>query len=614
MALASVAGEKRVEALGRCGWRRRFRIGVLIAAVFAAMGLAVACVEPLSGTCAELRTCADASQDRSVSIEAAPDAGTDRAAVEGSPALDAGPDVALDVGPDLAIDRFVCDATMEPKDEPCVLDESFGVFVAAPLTADGGDASAGGDGSKSKPYATIGQALTNLGGKTRVYVCNGSYQEQVAITSPVEIYGGLSCAPAVDGGMSWSYVGGSAQVTAQSSAYALSVTGVGQAQDAGFEAGVGDAGLGGAVTISDVSFRSPNAGTAGGSSIAAMVTASSVHLVRVTLTAGTGADGAPGADGVLSPNYLGAAPNGAPQVVDNRGFSISGGAGGVNACMGYGNSAGGAGGTGCSVGAGFGAAGSSSPVAPITMAGRDGLPRGAMLPDGGVATTDDPGADGVGGRGGAPATGYGVLSPSGWTPSAGGDGEPGKPGQGGAGGSDPLANMGCSAPVISIGGGGGGSGGCGGAGGQGGRGGGASIALASIASTVDLQACVLAASSGGAGAAGGTGQDGQSGGVGSDNTTTANLHAPGAAGGNGAGGSGGAGGTGGLSVGVLYQGSTITSDMATNQAIRLGPPGAAGAAGVPGKHSTAGVFLTGMDGNPGLPGGAGTSVSFLKLM
>jgi hypothetical protein len=67
-------------------------------------------------------------------------------------------------------------------------------------------------------------------------------------------------------------------------------------------------------------------------------------------------------------------------------------------------------------------------------------------------------------------------------------------------------------------------------------------------------------------------------------------------------------------VGVLYQGSMITSDMVTNQAIRLGPPGAVGAAGAAGKHSTAGVFPTGMDGNPGLPGGAGTSVAFLKLM
>src|ERR1700681_3869402 len=150
MALPSVSGEMRVEALGRSGSRRRFRIGVLIAAVFAAMGLAVACVDPLSGTCAELRTCADASQDRSVSVDAAPDAGTDRAAVEGSAALDAGPDVALDVGPDVPVDRFVCDATMDPKDEPCVLDELFGVFVAPALTADAGAASSDGDGSKSK--------------------------------------------------------------------------------------------------------------------------------------------------------------------------------------------------------------------------------------------------------------------------------------------------------------------------------------------------------------------------------------------------------------------------------------------------------------------------------
>src|SRR5260221_7004756 len=91
---------------------------------------------------------------------------------------------------DVAIDRFVCDRTKDPKDAPCVLDEAYGVFVASPEGIDGGmDASedggtpVSGDGSMSRPYATIGQALANLGSKARIYVCNGSYSEQVTITT-----------------------------------------------------------------------------------------------------------------------------------------------------------------------------------------------------------------------------------------------------------------------------------------------------------------------------------------------------------------------------------------------------------------------------------------------
>ena len=507
------------------------------------------------------------------------------------------------------------------------------MFVAPPTSVDAGlDASADAgsfdaateDGSTKGPYRTIGQALSHMGGRTRIYVCNGLYTEQVTITSPVAIYGGLSCA-AVDGGLSWSYVGGNAQVIAPSPAHALAVTGVGSVQDAGVDAADGEAGIGAAVTIEDMAFASPSATTAGSSSVAAIVTSSSVKLVRVTLTAGRGADGPPGADGTTNPNYMGAAPDGGPQNLDSNGYAISGGAGGVNSCLLFGNSAGGDGGAGCSVDAGFGTPGTSVPIAPVTMVGRDGLPRGTALPDGGFAGVDDPGADGLPGDGGtgadgaagdagAVAPGYGVLSSTGWTPSAGSDGALGNPGQGGAGGSDPLANTNCSTPVTSIGGGGGGAGGCGGAGGKGGLGGGASIALTSVASTVDLRSCVLTTSAGGTGGAGGAGQDGQPGGAGGDDGNTVYVHAPGASGGNGGGGSGGFGGTGGVSVGVLYKGSVVTYDDATRLNIAIGSPGAGGAGGPAGRHATGGALSSGFDSNPGAPGTAGIATAILSMM
>jgi hypothetical protein len=571
--------------LRRCalgGARQRLRalawaLGVLLGSLGAA-ALGLSCAGPLSDACDELGTCQ------------APSGADARAG---------------DVGAEHA-----CDPTKDPADEPCVLDNALGVFVAATAgiegDADGGDAEAespNGDGSMARPYATIAQALANLGGKTRVYVCNGSYGEQVRLTTAVSVYGGLACAG--DGGdRVWSYAGDSAQVTSPSPGYALTVQGV----DAG------------SVTLEDLSFTAPSATTPGASSIAALVTLSVVNLRRVTLSAGNGADGEAGADGTQNPNYTGFAPDGGAQVRSDGGLPISGGAGGVNACLQFGGSAGGDGGLGCSPGPsspGLGTPGTANPEAPAAIAGRDGLPMGTVVSiDGGVAVTvsaDDPGADGLAGDGGVAALAqvYGMLSSSGWTPSGGGDGDPGDPGQGGAGATDPLYGR-CGTPTQSLGGGGGGAGGCGGSGGKGGGGGGVSIALVSIDSTVTVNECILTTGAAGTGGAGGAGQDGQAGGSGGDDSSGSDPHAPGAAGGNGAGGSGGAGGTGGISVGMLSTMSMITSDSATTTT--LGAQGAGGVGGPAGRHPTGGVLTTGMDGNSGVSGNGGISMSLLELM
>ena len=558
--------------------RRGWALGALVAAL-PTVALGLSCAGQLSDACDELGTC------------------------QVPPGADAR---AGDAGAEHA-----CDPTKDPADEPCVLDNALGVFVASAAGIEGdtdageaGAEPANGDGSMARPYASIAQALENLGGKTRVYVCNGAYGEQVRLTTAVSVYGGLACTGDA-GDRVWSYAGESAQVTSPSPGYALSVEGV----DAG------------SVTLEDLSFTAPSATAAGASSIAALVASSVVTLRRVTLSAGNGADGEAGADGTQNPNYTGFAPDGGAQMGNSGGLPISGGAGGVNACLQFGSSAGGDGGLGCSPGPsspGLGTPGTANPEAPATTAGRDGLPMGTVVPiDGGAAVTvsaDDPGADGLAGDGGVAALAqvYGTLSSSGWTPSAGGDGANGDPGQGGAGATDPLYGR-CGTPAQSLGGGGGGAGGCGGSGGQGGGGGGASIALAIVASTVDLKDCVVITGAAGTGGAGGAGQDGQAGGPGGDASFGSNPHAPGAAGGNGAGGSGGAGGTGGISVGILSTGSTITSDMAS-ESTTLGSSGTGGAPGVSGRHPTGGALTTGTDGNPGAPGSPGTSVAVLSLM
>ena len=57
-------------------------------------------------------------------------------------------------------------------------------------------------GTKEKPLATLGAALTKASGagKGKIFVCEGSYTESVEIKSTVGVYGGFKCAD-------WSYSG-----------------------------------------------------------------------------------------------------------------------------------------------------------------------------------------------------------------------------------------------------------------------------------------------------------------------------------------------------------------------------------------------------------------------
>ncbi|MGO9834687.1 MAG: hypothetical protein ACLP1X_10755 [Polyangiaceae bacterium] len=458
--------------------------------------------------------------------------------------------------------------------DPCVVNDTLGVFVA-PAASGGSDSAAG---TEAAPFATIGHALANLGGKARVYVCDGTFGEQVTITAgtAASLYGGLAC-PAADAGTPWTYVGGVATVNSPAAAYALSVTGVTSA-----------------ITVADVAFVAPDAtGTDasgnGNSSIAALVSGSMVNLVRVTLTAGAGANGSAGAGGASAPNYSRAtAENGQPGTAPGGDGGNWSGAGGMELCLVSGESAGGAGGlpgTGALAG-GSGASGSATPAATASGT-RDGAGGGGGLD--GCTSVSHSGADGAPAAGGIPATSYGTISSDGWAQVSGGNGQSGAPGQGGGGGG--------GSGVPQTGGDGAGAGGCGGSGGIGGSGGGASIALASVGSTITLSACTLTTGAGGTGGKGGDGQSGQGGGIsGSDPELGA---CPGGFGGNGAGGSGGAGGAAGISIGIVYTSTEPTFDSMT--AIH---PGSAGQPGQPGTFGTGGTNAlgTGTSGNAGAEG------------
>ncbi len=498
--------------------------------------------------------------------------------------VDASAETSLDGSADAEADTFTCDATLSPREAPCVINDAFAVFVAPPSSVDGGigGSDVGGNGSMALPFATIGNALANLGGKSRVLVCNGVYSEAVSIDAAhsASLYGGLSCAAAASagaGGLVWRYEGGVAEVRPAAAARAaLTISGAP-----------------GPLAIEDMGFESPStqaqdSSGAGASSIAAWISSSVVSFSRVVVTAD---DAGNGADGTTLVNYDPGAPTAPAPVnsVDALSQTCPPGAMSPPAD----STAGGQG----AIGGPMGLPGSAYP-APVATAPRDGL---GGLGDQDQETYAEPGHDGADGfarNAGMRPSSLGTLSSTGWSPTSGEDGAAGTPGQGGGGGGRTLLSG--STTVYHFGG-GGGTGGCGGGGGSGGKGGGASVALFSVSSNVMLTACQLVSNQAGKGGNGGLGAPGQAGSVG----RVVDYSGSGGMGGNGAGGSGGAGGTGGVSAGIMYRGSEPTRDAATiislGHGLGLGAAGDRGYAGEGGGNAS-GLGVGGLDGAVGLPG------------
>ena len=490
------------------------------------------------------------------------------ATVDSADGGDSGPDQDAGDAGDAAdgfdgFDGYACDPSQPPHDQPCVIDERYGLFVA-PAASGGSDAT--GDGTRAKPYASIGHALGNLGAKSRVYVCDAAYAESVTLRGPASLFGGLEC-PAGDAG--WGYLGSGAQVTAPLNTVALRVE-----VDSG------------PVDVEDLRFVASNASGQddagnGASSIAAIVNGSlNVTFRRCVFAAGGGENGAPGTDGANAPNYPVA------QVLAQAGSDQDGGAGGAGSavtCADGHKSSGGNGGSSGPGGGGGGVAGTSVPE-PISPDGAGGA-GGTTFCGAGA----HPGANGAAGIAGARPTSFGALLASGWTPSPGGSGQNGDPGQGGGGGGG----------LLTLGGTGGGAGGCGGAGGTGGGGGGASVALECADSDVVLDGCTLTSAAAGSGGRGGNGQPGQGGG--NPGLPSIVQECVGGTGGNGAGGSAGAGGAGGISTCFLYRGA-LPSQLEGTTCVP-GAAGAPGPSGTGGSHGTSSVIPTGNDGSDGPDGG-----------
>jgi hypothetical protein len=488
-----------------------------------ACSYAGACTNPDAG---------DAQSDRMVVA----DGGTNDSADSSLDAKDAkvdGPSKDADTGP-------TCTTGAAPADNGCISNDN-GVFVSST----GSDEM--GMGTMKSPFATITHALTKITGTTNsIYVCEGAYSDQITVSVPVNIYGGLVCTSTP-----WTY-----------SASAIPVV-TGSAPNFAIEVNA----VSGVVDIEDMSFSAMAGTTASPSSVAAFVISSpSVTMKRTALAADAGADGSSGTAGVTgTPTPAVLTGNGADASAPGAECSITCSTGGV--------STGGSGGTVATLGDGVaGTVAQMTPTPPgANGAGGTASACSSATPTGGTSGSDAVPAVAADGMG---AT-AGTLDSLGWHPGSGQTGTSGSPGQGGGGGGS-VAGWG----------GGGACGGCGGSGGGFGTGGGASIGLLAFNSPVQLVSCQVTTASAGNGGAGAGGGAGQAGG------TKGNGSGAGCSGGNGGTGStggGGGGGAGGVSIGVLYGGTGVpTADTKTS--IAPGTAGMLGTGGDPGENDgSAGV-------------------------
>ena len=177
---------------GRSSLMRSWMLWVGLVGALLLVAFAYGCGETSFGTCADNATCPSdggapdgTGADVSIDVAPHPDGGTcgDDGSVPQADAQGGG-----DGAP-------ACVLGKEPKDEPCLVDSTYGVFVSP-------TGSASGTGTKTSPLNSIDAGITlavTQGGATpkNVYVCAGTYDETIAIgpsRDKVQVFGGFSCA------------------------------------------------------------------------------------------------------------------------------------------------------------------------------------------------------------------------------------------------------------------------------------------------------------------------------------------------------------------------------------------------------------------------------------
>ena len=463
-----------------------------------------------------------------------------------------------------------CDGTKSPAEDACVVTEALGVFVSS------GSGSAGGDGTRSKPYSTLTAGIVAAKGSgKRVYACAETYAEALNLQNGVSMFGALACESG------WKPVTRHATVQAPSSPAARSQ------------------GITVVTHVEGFDLVAPDDAAAGGSSIALVAEGSpGLRFHLCSFHGGLGAPGAAGAAGIQlvdTPTAKAGSAGTTAGTCSGLTAPLCEGwhdaqPGGLNSCLGE---------AGHDPGPGGGGGSGGHFIAPqlvftwtaVVPAWGQGLPVSSTPATavGGLYHSNLPMAGAVGQSGADGSSGgeVGVLSAGGYAAADGTAGSAGDPGQGGGGGTGVglqqlLADYGAEyrpgAPRFTntgdawgAPGGGGGAGGCPGLPGRVGSGGGASIAIIAVASPIVLDGVVIETSSGGAGGAAGVPGAPTGGGEGGPAFDFAQPGAPGGAGGL-AGVSGNGGG--GPSIGVASQGQAPQLQSAT---MHIG----VGGAGVP---------------------------------
>lgn len=493
----------------------------------------------------------------------------------GAEAGDAGgalPDV-LDDRPDTVMDTCVPMEDLpdsDGRDTNCDGidgDAANAVFVAA-------SASEGGDGSRTRPFRTLSDALRAVTATRRqVLVAGGVLMEALTVPDNVIIAGGYDPA-------TWR-VSETQRTRLVASCPVVTARRITNATLLRFDADGRDA--------TDL----------GASCVAVMLeSADGLQWSDSRIRAGRGADGVTGAAGGPMPSSAPAGVSGLPADLTLRvPRRPTGGVGGATC------NAGGAGGAALYMGA-LAERGTDGVIVPLGGRGGEAGVRGAFMgptDPRAIGSNGADGLDGASGTAGASATPTFCLADAmGYSNScaAGRDGTSGTPGGGGGGGGGAgLSDCGDGLePKPGGGGGGGGGGGCGGNAGRGAGGGGASIGVLVVGGTARLERVAIETAGGGRGGNGGAGAAGAGGGgggsgagcselnglsivpcrCGASSTLTAARGGNGGRGGTGGRGGGGGGAAGGPSVGiVLVQGARVMGTTPFNVG-RAGQGGASG--------------------------------------
>ncbi|KYF72464.1 hypothetical protein BE11_28215 [Sorangium cellulosum] len=423
-------------------------------------------------------------------------------------------------------------------------------------------AEAGGDGTKARPYASLGEAVAKANGKRVLACASGAFAESVTIEARVEVIGGFNC------GAEWTWSEQARSgIEAPANQIALTMT----------------EGASGA-KVRSFAIRAASATEPGGSSISVAVADIEAELAQVDVTAGDGMDGVNGETPTEAPQ----AGAGAPTNVSNACTAVVyGGDPGVKACE-DGETRGGVGGLGgiITTEGGNGLKGADGAPLPEPNADASGLGGTGQTDPDGDCKPGTVGKSGTRGMAGVASTDT-TLTLAGIVGGDGENGTVGMRGQGGGGGGGAKAGLFCPGPSMSTvegvgaSGGGGGAGGCGGKGGGGGQAGGSSIGIVSLGTKLVLTDVTVAVGEAGKGGNGAAGQLGGSGGTGAAGGTAPAAPAiPGCKGGDGGrGGAGGpgAGGRGGHAVGIAYAAAaSVTLEL---KEFAMGTAGNGGSAG-----------------------------------